>query len=246
MNTTSKKQENPLVNLLLNLVIPTVILMKFSGESALGPTWGLILALAFPISYGIFDFYRTRKVNFFSALGVISVVLTGGISLLKLDPKYIAIKEAAIPALLGLATLISMKTPYPIVKTFLFNENLMQVSRIQQALQSRNTEIDFARVLSRASYMIASSFCLSSVLNYVLAKWIVVSAPGTEAYNSELGKMTALSFPVIMVPSMIILFAALFYLFHQVKRLTGLELEDVFIDPAADKKSKDNTNQQET
>lgn len=244
MNT--KKQENPFVNLLLNLVIPTVVLMKFSGESALGPTWGLVVALAFPITYGIFDFYRVRKVNLFSGLGVISVMLTGGISLLKLDPQYIAIKEAAIPAVLGLATLISMKTPYPIVKVFLFNDKLIQTSRINDALSSRGNEAAFNRTLNTASYMIAGSFCLSSVLNYVLAKWVVVSAPGTEAYNSELGKMTALSFPVIMVPSMIILLAALFYLAYQVKRLTGLELEDVFIDPSADKKTTDNSNQQET
>ena len=41
--------------------------------------------------------------------------------------------------------------------------------------------------------MIASSFFLSAVLNYSLAKILVKSQPGTEAFNAELGRMTALS-----------------------------------------------------
>ena len=51
------------------------------------------------------EFINLRKVNFFSALGIVSVSLTGGISLLELDPVYIAIKEAAIPGMLGIACL---------------------------------------------------------------------------------------------------------------------------------------------
>ena len=39
--------------------------------------------------------------------------------------------------------------------------------------------------------------------------------------------MTALSFPVIAVPAMIIMMFALFYLFRNIKRLTQLDLEDI-------------------
>ncbi|MEQ9565027.1 MAG: VC0807 family protein [Pseudomonadales bacterium] len=113
------QRENLLLNILLNIVIPTIILTRFSGEDRLGPQLGIIIALAFPIAYGVRDYFRAYKINFFSALGVVSVTLTGGMSLLELDPQYIAIKEAAIPAIFGLATLISLKTRYPLVRTFL-------------------------------------------------------------------------------------------------------------------------------
>ena len=73
-------------------------------------------------------------------------------------------------------------------------------------------------------------FFLSSFLNYVLAKWIIVSPAGTAAFNEELGKMTALSFPVISVPATIVMMAALFYLFRSIKKLTGLGLEDVMVE----------------
>jgi hypothetical protein len=78
-----------------------------------------------------------------------------------------------------------------------------------------------------ASWMLAGSFFVSSVLNFVLAKLIVKSQPGTTAFNEELGRMTALSYPVIVVPSMIIMIAALWYLFNRIQRLTELDLEQI-------------------
>jgi hypothetical protein len=39
--------------------------------------------------------------------------------------------------------------------------------------------------------------------------------------------MTALSYPVIVVPSMLIMVATLFYLFRSIRRLTQLELEQI-------------------
>lgn len=225
--TQAPKRENMLVNLILNIVIPTVILTRFSGEAHLGPQWGIVVALAFPILYGIKDYFRAHKVNFFSALGVFSVMMTGGMSLLEIDPKYIAIKEAAVPAAFGLATLISLKTRFPLVRTFLYNDMVMATDRIESALAERGNKADFEQTLVNASYMLAGSFLVSSILNYVLARLILVSPPGTEAFNAELGKMTALSFPVIAVPAMIIMMFALFYLFRNIKRLTELEIDDI-------------------
>ena len=43
----------PMIDLLVSIVIPSVILMKFSGEADLGATQALLLALAFPIGWGL-------------------------------------------------------------------------------------------------------------------------------------------------------------------------------------------------
>ncbi len=230
-STQPQHKENLFLNLFLNIIIPTFILMKGSKAEYLGPTWGLLVALAFPIGYGLYDYSKTRKINFFSALGVISVIMTGGISLLKLPPQYMAIKEAAIPGLLGLATLGSLYTRYPLVRTFLYNDKIMQVDKVHTALEKFGNVAAFERVLTYASYMLAGSFFLSSMLNYILAKVVLVSQPGTEAYNAELGKMTALSFPVITIPSMIVMIIALFYLFRNITRLTHLKWEEILIEP---------------
>jgi len=222
-----KKRESLLGNILLNIVIPTLILTKLSGEQHLGPAGALIVALAFPLVYGLRDFMVRREFNVFSALGAISILLTGGISLLKLDPQYIAIKEAAIPGLIGIATLVSMKTRFPLVKTFLYNDKVLKVDLIAERLEQRHNTKKFNLALRSASYLVAMSFFLSSFLNYALAKWILVSEPGTAAFNEELGKMTALSFPVIALPATIVMAIALMYLFRRIKQLTQLDFEEV-------------------
>lgn len=222
-------KESLLGNLLLNIVIPTLILTKLSGDQWLGTKWAIVVALAFPVIYGLRDLKRSGKVNFFSALGVISILLTGGMSLLELEAKYIAIKEAAIPGLLGIATIVSLYTRWPLVRTLIYNERILDTGKIASALESRGNSTLFERTLQQASWMIAGSFFLSSALNYILAEMLLKSPPGTEAFNEELGKMTALSFPVIALPASIILMLVLVFLFRRIGKLTGLKLEEIMV-----------------
>jgi len=223
-----KKKESPLLNLGLNILLPTIILMRFSKEEYLGATNGLIVALAFPIIYGIYEFAIAKKVNFFSILGFVSILITGTVGLLELDAHWIAVKEAAIPLLIGLAVLISLRTPYPLVKKLLFNDQLMKIDLINEKLAEKGNVVQFEKRLVNSSYMLAGSFLFSAILNYVLAKIILKSPSGTEAFNEELGQMTSLSFPVIALPSTIILMLVLWFLINGVRKLTDLEFNDIF------------------
>ena len=221
------KHESLLVNLVCNLLIPTLILTKLSSESYLGIKLAIVVALTFPIVYGVHDFFSRGKLNFFSALGVVSVSLTGGISLMELDAIYIAIKEASIPAIFGVATLLSLKTSQPLIHTFLLNEAILDLQNINRALATNGRMQEFDKLLVNASWILAGSFFLSSLLNYLLAVIILTAEPGTVAFNEQLGKMTALSFPVIALPAILVLTADLFYLFKGITRLTGIPLEDI-------------------
>jgi hypothetical protein len=227
LSATAEPRESALLSLGVNIAIPAVILMKLSGEEALGPVGGLLLALAFPLGYGMWDFHRRREWNFISVLGFVSVLLTGGIGLLQLDPKWIAVKEAAVPGVIGLAVLFSLYTRYPIVRTFLYNDKIIRVADVDAALAERGNHPAFERTLVHASWMLAASFFLSSLLNFVLAKLIVRSPAGTTAFNEELGRMTALSYPVIVIPSMAIMIIAMWYLFSRIRGLTGMDLEQI-------------------
>jgi len=228
MTKQAEKKENPLLNLALNVIIPVLVLTKLSKAEYLGTTWGLIVALMFPLGYGIYDFLaREKKVNFLSVLGMVSVLVTGAIGLLKLDPQWVAVKEAAIPLLIGIAVVVSMWTPFPLVEKLLYNDKIIRIDAVNNALGERKNEGAFQRRLNLASWMIAGSFLLSSVLNYVLAKVLVKSPAGTEAFNEELGQMTFWSFPVIALPSTVILFFALMFLIKGLKKLTDLELKDI-------------------
>jgi intracellular septation protein A len=201
--------------------------MKLSGNDYLGATWALIIGLAFPLSWGLFELFRYRKYNFIAVLGVVSVGLTGGIGLLSLDAKWLAIKEAAVPALIGIAVLLSTRTKYPLVKTLLYNPAVLNVDKIQRKLEEKGTEDVFEDRLLKASYYFSGTFLFSSIMNYVLAKWIVTSESGTTAFNEELGRMTLVSYPVIAIPSMIMMIGIFYYLWRTIRRLTGYSLEEV-------------------
>lgn len=229
MNDTaaaSPKNPNQLIELLVNIVIPSVILMKFSGPEDLGAVNALLLALAFPLFWGAQDFFARRKLNLFSALGLVSILLTGGIGLLELDTQWLAIKEAAIPGLIGLVVVASAYTSKPLVRVLLFSPALMNVERIQESLIQRSNQAAFEARLKTATWMLGGSFFFSAVMNYLLATWIVTSPAGSPAFNEELGRLTLLSYPMIALPSMLIMMAVLYYLIRTIKELAGLKLAE--------------------
>lgn len=216
-----------MVDLIVSIIIPSLILMKFSGENELGATGGLIAALFFPLAWGIFELIKYRKFNFIALLGLFSVLLTGGIGLFELDNKWLAIKEAAIPGIIGFVVLASTFTRYPLVKTLLLNPEVMDVEKINKRLAEHNSSAIFEKRLLKATYMVASSFIFSATMNYILAKWLVTSPSGTAEFNEQLGQLTLYSYPMIALPSMLMLLGVFYYLWRSINGLTGLKLEEV-------------------
>ncbi|MBK9133791.1 MAG: MFS transporter [Betaproteobacteria bacterium] len=221
------KKPNALFEIAVTIIAPAVILMKFSGAADLGPLRALLLALAFPLGWGLWDGWRRRRLNWLSVLGVISTLLTGGIGLLQLDAQWLAVKEAAVPLAIGLAVLGSAWTRQPLIRILVFNADLFDVDRVHRALAERGTEAAFENRLRQGTVLLAGTFFFSAVANYVLARWIVTSPAGTEAFNHELGRLTLLSYPVIALPSMVMMMALMFWLARGARQLTGLELEQM-------------------
>jgi len=201
----AQQKPRPLVDLLVSIIIPSVVLMKFSGPDKLGATWGLVVALAFPVAYGLWELIINKKRNWIAVLGIVSVLLTGGIGLFKIDTKWLAIKEAAIPAIIGIGVL---------------------VASIEKKLDGANN-------------LFAGTFAFSAVMNFILAKWLVKSESGTSAFNEELGRMTLLSYPMIAIPSMIMMVGIFFYIWRTANKLTGLTLEEMVVTQNEEDNSKD-------
>ena len=218
---------NPLVEILITLIVPSLILMKLSAPANLGPVNALLLALVFPLAWGVRDLLRRRKLNLFAALGLVSILLTGGIGLLQLGTHWLAVKEAAIPGLIGLAVVISAHTRFPLVRLILLSPALIDVERIGRGLDERDNREAFEDRLKTATRMLGVTFFFSAAMNYLLAAWIVVSPAGTPAFNEELGRLTLLSYPMIALPSMLMMVATFYYLARTIRELAGLKLTDV-------------------
>lgn len=229
----------PLIDLLVSIVAPSIILMRYSGEEHLGPTMALVIALAFPLGWGLFELVRYRKFNWIALLGLISVMLTGGIGLLKLDPQWLAIKEAAVPGILGIAVLVSTKTRFPLIRTLLYNKKVLNIDLVNDRLEERGLVEVFEQRLLKATYFLAGTFFFSSAMNYVLAKWIVTSPSGSQAFNEELGRLTLVSYPMIALPSMVMMILILVYLWRTIHGLTGLAMEEIVAQPPEKKKPEE-------
>lgn len=233
------KRENVWVNIGFNILAPSLLLIKgkrileICGFENLDADksnfWIFIIALSFPIIYGIYDLIKRKKWNVISILGVVSVLLTGGIGLMKLSREYMIVKEGTIPLLIGLAVLATAPTRKPLAKILIMNDTLMDVEKVDALLDEKNTRKDFENSMKTATYIVASSFLLSSILNFALASYIFQSPAGTEEFNAEVGRMTALSFPVIALPATVIFMFACVKIFNAISRCTGLELEDILL-----------------
>jgi hypothetical protein len=226
---TAKKgsKGNPLLELGVTILLPALILMKLSSEQRLGTLPALLLALAFPLGWGLWEAIKKRKVSWMSVLGVVSTLLTGGIGLLALDARWLAVKEAAVPGLIGLVILASTWTRTPLIRLLVFNATLFDVDRVNKALDEKNNHAAFEQRLKTGTVLLACTFFFSSVANYFLSRYIVNSPAGTQAFNEELGRLTLVSYPVIALPSMAMMMALMFWLAQGAKKLTGLDLSEM-------------------
>ena len=240
------KKENIWLNFGFNLIMPILILRKgddWLGEPIAdllavpsdGPLVGsviLVVAISFPIGYGIWDLLRRKRWNIISILGAVSAFFTGGIGLVPgATVAMFAIKEAALPAIFAILTVATLNTKKPLVKLFLYNPDVINVDLVEAALKERSAKAEFDKLLAQCTWYIASTFILSAILNYVLATIIVKTEPhlNKAAFNDEVGSMMTWSFPIISIPCMIVTAFAFWKLIKGIKSHAGLAIEEVLV-----------------
>lgn len=222
-----QKRENGFHSLLFNILIPVIFLTQ--GDRLIdNPAIVLSIALAFPVVYFFWDYKQRGKVNFISILGFVSILLTGGVGLLQLPRFWFIVKETAIPAVIGIAIVVSLLTRYPLIRLLVFSKELFDVERIQTALKERGTETAMEKLLSRATLLLAVSFFISAALNFFLASHFVQTEPKIDPaqFNAEVGAMTGWSYVVIAVPSMLFMMGILYMVGKGIKQHAGLSFED--------------------
>jgi len=224
----AQRKSNTFLELIVNVVLPSLILMKLSSPEYLGSVNALVFALSFPIVYGLYELIKFKSFNFISLLGFLSTLLTGGIGLYELDVEWLAIKEAAIPLAIGIVVFLSGFNKKPLIAKMLLNPVIFNLDLIYDSLAKLNNTTVFKSKINRANHYLSMAFVFSACMNYWLAKWIVTSPTGTVEFNEQLGEMTMLSYPVIAVPSLVMLIAILFYVIKVMTNLTGLKLEKLF------------------
>jgi hypothetical protein len=168
-----------------------------------------------------------QKANTLSILGFVSVLLSGGMGLFQADGFWFAVKDAVLPTCIGLFVLFSMRTKSPLLREMIFNEQVVDVARVEAALAGRGQGAAFEALMKRASIWLALAFIISAPVNFALARYILRSPPGTPEFNAELGRMHLIVWPVIVVPSMIALMLIFWKLLNGLARLSGLTTDEI-------------------
>lgn len=234
-----QKRENPLYSILFNIVLPVALLNQLSkhlGEN--GPTIALVVALAFPLVYGAIDYFKNHHTNYVSLLGIVNILFTGGLALFNLEGFWFAVKEAAFPLVMGLGVLASIFTRRPFIEVLALNDQVMNTSLIEEKLEEKQTEQQFHRHLRISTLLVSFSFFISSFLNFILAQRIfkpisqtLAQTQRSQILNEQIAEMTWMGYVVIALPLMVFMGFVMWHLVSGIKKLTGLEIGEVFHSP---------------
>jgi len=247
-----KQQDNPLANIMWNVLIPVAALSFLSkgdndplhqaaGEKLwhIGPIWGMALAVSLPLIYGLRHLIITKKPNFFSVLGIISILLTGGIAIMAFQkdgtvdaeaPFWFALKEAAIPFVFGVTILLSHWTKTPLVKVFLYNPDFFNIPKIEKRVNENENLAKYQKLIFSGTLLLAGSFFISMVMNYFLAMYFLTGETGSQAdFNAAVGKLTWWGFAAIGAPMMVILMVTMWRFVSGLKKLTGMENDEILL-----------------
>lgn len=237
MQTTPPKSESQyagFINIIVNIIIPILVINKLT--SRIGSVPALILALMFPIAFATYDWIRGHKRNYFSALGVANVVLTGAFALSGLTGAWFALKEAIFPFLIGAFVFGSAFSKNPFIVTLFWNEQLFKMDVLNAAIFQKQATEELNRLFKRATIGLSGSFFLSAALNAALALRIFL--PIDESFNvdqrtqvlgEQISQMMKWSFPVILAPSLIFLMILFYFFIKGLENVTGIKKEDFFV-----------------
>ena len=130
--------------------------------------------------------------------------------------------------MLGLAIPMTLRTRQPLVKTMIYNDQVLDTGAYRAPFGGARNRPGFDALLRASSWILASAFLFSAVLNFLLARWIVTAPPGSPENVAQLGRLNWVSYPVIMVPSLAIMMVALVRLLKGLEGLTGLTNDELF------------------
>ncbi len=222
--------DNPLLSLVINILLPVLILIK--GARFLDPQPLLALALCFPLVYGVQDYIRRRHKNYVSLMGVVHVLLTGSLAILKLNGIWFAIKDASLPLILGVLVLGSAWTLNPAAKLLFCNPHVLNMALIDERLSQYNKGTEFSASLKRTTLWLSLSFFFSAVANFFLAYRIfeaidpALSQDETmRILNTQIAHMAWVGTLVIALPLMVFSSILIYVFLKRLSRLVDVPID---------------------
>jgi hypothetical protein len=224
-----KSPPNPLFELAFTIIIPSLVLDQLSRPERLGPFGALVVALLLPLGFAVWCWWKKTGWNLFSILGLVTILLSGGLGLLRLDAFWFGIKETAMPLVLAVAFPLSHRFGKPLIHALLMQPHILNVSALQSAMAAApETRAQIDQATFRASLGLGLGMMGSSVANFFLALYLLEGKePGSEAFVKGIGTLNWAGTVVIGVPLMVVMMFVFFWLLKRLSQITGLERDDL-------------------
>ncbi len=227
-DSPSQPPPNPILEIVLTILLPSMVLDHLSKAERLGPFWALVVSLLFPLGFGVWCYISRKGWNLFSVLGFVTILLTGGLGLLNLPAFWFAVKESALPIILGAAFPLSHRFGKPLISAMMMQPHVINVAALNAGLSTPEKKKAFDAALFRASCGMGLGMLGSSVANFFLAMYLLGGKePGTEIFLKGIANLNWMSLVVIGVPMMVVMLAVFFRLLKQIQKITGLERDDL-------------------
>lgn len=233
-----RRKDNPIVNILINIIIPVVILrngndwldyVKINALNTYGDSFTFLIAILFPFIYFVHDLGQKKDINFISIIGFINVLLTGGIGIfggkLGLSKNWFIIKEGSLPLMIGFILCAISRYKRATFNSVLLNDIIFDIGKIKNSL-SENKKSALDNLSFSAGIYLIIGFFTSSIIQFILATQIVTSNPGEPNFNKEVSTMTWISYIAVFLPTVLIVGRGLLKLINGIENLTGLAKED--------------------
>ena len=239
----SKEKGNPLLSFLLNFIIPIFFLTKYSlfcdvvgfdgiifpfklgvAHNQLAAN-ALVLSLSFPVGYFIVNWIIHKRTSIVARAGIVGVLLTGVVGLFELSSQWLAIKDAAIPFVLGLLILLTLKMDPPLLVRMVCNDKFMDVYKVDAALERNGKGCSFKKLFRDTTWLFFFAFVFSAVMHYILAVIVLVDPMPT---NEQIAELMYLKYPYCVLPFALCIIFIVLYFFRKMTRLTGLTMDEIF------------------
>lgn len=202
---------------------PTLILWGLTDR--LGAAPALILALAFPLGWMLIGIARTRRIDRLALLALLGIGITGGVGLLQLDARWVALKEFLIPGMFAAIFAGSAAMGSPAIGGVL--KEMLDPAATEAALAGKGAHAAWDSAIRACTWQLALIMLCSGVANAALAWWMLDAAPGTAEFNTDLSRLNTIGFLCVNLPTIAASMLPLQRLLTRLEGLTGVPIEDL-------------------
>jgi len=188
-----------ILDILLGAVVPILILSYLTDTLGAVPTY--LLAALIPVGWVFVDlFFVTRRLNFITGFLGLNAMVRGLLAFWFVDGLLYALKDTVGSMVVILVFGGSLLIGHPVVRAFAEQSLDPRTPEQESALAKLFRERPVARALFWGTALLAAINAATGVANFLLNLRIVTATFGTEAFNSQVAQVNAITRIALGIP----------------------------------------------